>query len=145
MAAHQAPVPGILQARVLEWIAIAFSNAWKWKVKVKSLSHVRLFMTPWTAAYQAPPSMGFSRQEYWHIKKQRHYFANKGPSTQSYGFSSSQTWVPPALRAWTLSHWITRDVPKMCILYTCVCICGEGNGTPLQPSCLGNPMDGGAW
>ena len=58
-------IPGILQARTLEWIAISFSNAWKWKVKVKSLSHVRLFATPWTAAYQAPPSMGFSRQEYW--------------------------------------------------------------------------------
>ena len=53
-------VPGILQARTLEWVAISFSNAWKQKVKVKSLSCVRLFMTPWTAAYQAPPSMGFS-------------------------------------------------------------------------------------
>ena len=59
------PVPGILQARTLEWVAISFSNAWKWKVKVKLLSHVRLFATPWTAAHQAPPSMGFSRQEYW--------------------------------------------------------------------------------
>ena len=59
------PVPGILQARTLEWGAISFSNAWKWKVKVNLLSHVRLFATPWTAAYQAPPSMGFSRQEYW--------------------------------------------------------------------------------
>ena len=59
------PVPGILQARTLEWVAISFSSAWKWKVKVKSLSHVWLFATPWTAAYQAPPSMGFSRQEHW--------------------------------------------------------------------------------
>ena len=59
------PIPGILQARTLEWVAISFSSAWKWKVKVKSLSSVRLFSTPWTAAYQAPPSMGFSRQEYW--------------------------------------------------------------------------------
>ena len=59
------PVPGILQARTLEWVAISFSNAWKWNVKVKSLNHVRLLATPWTAAYQAPPSMGFSRQEYW--------------------------------------------------------------------------------
>ena len=39
--------------------------AWKWKVKVKSLSWVWLFATPWTAAYQAPPPMGFSRQDYW--------------------------------------------------------------------------------
>ena len=59
------PVPQILQARTLEWVAISFSNAWKWKVKVKSLSRVWLFVTPWTAAYQAPLSMGFSRQEYW--------------------------------------------------------------------------------
>ena len=59
------PVPGILQERTLEWVAISFSNAWQWKVKVKSLSRVRLCVTPWTAAYQAPPSMGFSRQEYW--------------------------------------------------------------------------------
>jgi len=51
--------------RTLEWVAISFSNAGKWKVKAKSLSRVRLFTTPWTAAYQAPPSMGFSRQEYW--------------------------------------------------------------------------------
>ena len=58
-------VPGILQERTLEWVAISFSNAWKWKVKVKSLSRVRLLVTPWTAAYQAPPPMGFSRQEYW--------------------------------------------------------------------------------
>ena len=59
------PIPGILQTRTLEWGAISFSNASKWKVKVKSLSHVRPSVTPWTAAYQAPPSMGFSRQEYW--------------------------------------------------------------------------------
>jgi len=59
------PVPGILQARTLEWVAISFSNASKWKVKVKLLSRARLLATPWTVAYQAPPSMGFSRQEYW--------------------------------------------------------------------------------
>ena len=58
-------VHGIFQARVLEWGASSFSNAWKWTVKVKSLSRVRLLATPWTAAYQAPVSMGFSRQEYW--------------------------------------------------------------------------------
>ena len=58
-------VPGILHARILEWVAISFSNAWKWKVKVKSLHHVWLLVIPWTVAYQAPPSMGLSRQEYW--------------------------------------------------------------------------------
>ena len=59
------PIPGIVQARILEWVAISFSNAWKWKVKMKLLSCVWLLATPWTAAYQAPPSMGFSTQEYW--------------------------------------------------------------------------------
>ena len=59
------PIPGILQARILEWVAISFSNAWKWKVKVKLLSRIQLLVTPWTAAHQAPPSVGFSRQEYW--------------------------------------------------------------------------------
>ena len=59
------PIPGILQARTLEWVAIFFSNAWKWKVKVNSLSRVWLLATPWTVAHQAPPSMGFSRREYW--------------------------------------------------------------------------------
>ena len=59
------PIPGILQTRIPEWVAISFSNTWKWKVKVKSLCCVRLLATPWTAAHQAPPPMGFSRQEYW--------------------------------------------------------------------------------
>ena len=71
------PVPGVLKARTLEWVAISFSNAWKWKVKVKSLSRARLLATPWTAAYQAPPSMGFSRQEYWSgvpLPSLRHYY-----------------------------------------------------------------------
>ena len=56
------PIPGILQARTLEWVAISFSNAWKWKVKVKSLSRVRLLATPWTAAYQAPLTWDFPRK-----------------------------------------------------------------------------------
>ena len=59
------PVPGILQARTLEWGAISFSSAWKWKVNVKSLTCVRVFATPWAAAHQAPPSLGFCRQEHW--------------------------------------------------------------------------------
>ena len=58
-------IPGILQARTLEWVAISFSNAWKWKLKVKLLSRVQLLATSWTSAHQAPPSMAFSRQEYW--------------------------------------------------------------------------------
>ena len=71
------PIHGILQARTLEWVAISFSIAWK--VKVKSLSRVRLLATPWTAAYQAPPSMGFSRQEYWSG------LSLPSPVTQHYG------------------------------------------------------------
>ena len=59
------PIPGILQAGIPEWVAISFSSAWKWKLKVKTLSRVRLLATPWTAAHQAPLSMRFSRQEYW--------------------------------------------------------------------------------
>ena len=59
------PIPGIVQARTLEWVAISFSNAWKWKMKVKSLSRVWLLATPWTAVFQAPLSVGFSRRECW--------------------------------------------------------------------------------
>ena len=70
------PVPGILQARTLEWVAIFFSNAWKWKGKAKSLCRIRLFATLWTAAYQAPPSMGSSKQEYWSGMPERD--ANQG-------------------------------------------------------------------
>ena len=72
-------VHGISQARVLEWGAISISNTWKWKVKEKSLSRVRLFATPWTAAYQAPPSMGFSRQEYWSWVPTRCYQKGMNP------------------------------------------------------------------
>ena len=79
------PVPGILQARTREWVAISFSDAWKWKVKVKSLGRVRLLSTPWAAAHQAPPSVGFSRQEYWsgmplptHIFPERNLLERRG-------------------------------------------------------------------
>ena len=75
------PLPGILQARTLKWVAISFSNAWEWKGKVKSLSRVRLLVTPWTAVYQAPPSMGFSRQEYWCQEPAR----ESPPTTRSCG------------------------------------------------------------
>ena len=76
------PIPGILQARTLEWVAISFSNEWKWKVKVKSLNHVQLLATPWTAAHQAPLSMGFSRQEYWGREKQSEGRDNRNTSKQ---------------------------------------------------------------
>ena len=99
------PVPGILQARILEWVAISFSNSWKWKVKVKSPSCVQPSVIPWTAALQAPPSMGFSRQEYWSglplpspwmtllipngLKRSKEYFPIMFPKTLSSGYGIS--------------------------------------------------------
>ena len=87
--------PGILQARTLEWVAISFSNAWKWKVKVKSLSRVRLLATPWTAAHQPPPSMRFSRQKYWSevpllICLQISWMENREKTLNLWTMSSSQ-------------------------------------------------------
>ena len=93
------PVPGILQARTLEWVAISFSNAWKWKVRVKSLSRVQLLATPRTAAHQAPLSMGFSRQEYWSglplpslmlFTRKLLYFKNKESHKKGYLICSYQ-------------------------------------------------------
>ena len=81
------PIPGILQARTLEWVAISFSNAWKWKERVKSLSCVRPSATPWTAAFQAPPSTGFSRQEYWSgmpLPSPRHHLKKRQIGLQLY-------------------------------------------------------------
>ena len=96
------PISGILQARTLEWVAISFSNAWKWKVKVKSPSHVRLLATPWTAAYQAPPPMGFSRQEYW-----------SGVPLPSPIYPLSHLENPELLQATPVSHWI--PAPGLCL------------------------------
>ena len=99
--------------------AISFSNAWKWKVKVKSLSRARLFATPWTAAYQAPPSMGFSRQEY-----------------------GSGSPVPLVVKNPTANAGDTRDLGLIPGWRRSP---GGGHGNPLQDSCLENPMDRGAW
>ena len=94
MAAHQAPSSlGLtLQARTLEWVAISFSNEWKWKVKVKSLSCIQLLETPWTAAHQAPPSMGFSRQVYCYLKQSErlNWTANKLSTQDSSKMPSSE-------------------------------------------------------
>ena len=103
------PVPGILQARTLEWVAISFSNAWKWKVKVKSLSRAWLLATPWTAASQAPPSMGFSRQEHWSgvpLPSPTRWTATKSCTTTTevyvpYSLCSQQE-RPPQWEAWEL-------------------------------------------
>ena len=134
------PVPGILQARTLEWVAISFFNAWKWKVKVKPLSCVRPSATPWAAAYQAPPSMGFSMQEYW-----------------------SGVPLPSPLQMVSMLYIMNSN--KVCMGFPCGSVIknppasagdsglipgwerfpGEGNGNPLPYSCLGNPMGRGAW
>ena len=115
-------VPGILQARPLEWVAISSSNAWKWKVKVKLLSHVQLLATPWTAAYQAPLSMGFSRQEYW----RREWL----PSPVFLGFPCGSVDKESACNAGDLGLIPgLRRSP------------GEGNSYPLQYSGLENSMD----
>ena len=143
-------------------------------MKVKSLSPVRLFETPRTAAYQAPLSMGFSRQEYWSgvplpspkingqrsqidilkKKKQRHYFANKGPSSQGYW---RRQWHPTPVLWPGKSHgqrslvgcrpWGREesDMTEQLHFHFSLPCTGEGNGNPLQCSCLENPRDGGAW
>ena len=94
------PVPGILQARTLEWVAISFSNAWRWKVKGKSLSRVWLFVTLWTVAHQAPLSMEFSRQGY-----------RNGLSFPSPGDLPNPGTEPrsPTLQADSLPNWASRE------------------------------------
>ena len=94
------PVPGIFQARTLEWVAISFSNAWKWKMKVKPLSHVWLFTTPWTVAYQAPPSTGFSRQEYWSRLPL--------PSPQTWIFDGCSGYLWSYVTSWGHNSWLGR-------------------------------------
>ena len=119
-------VPGILQARILEWVAISFSNAWKWKVKVKSLSRVRLLATPWTAVYQAPPSMGFSRQEYW-----------SGLPLPSPAWAASQRQIGEfdrQAKGSYHSHWGIQEPGCSCILppaSSCpgVCVLGSASRT----------------
>ena len=97
------PVPGILQARTLVCVAFSFFNAWKWNMKVKSLCCVRLLATPWTAAYQAPPSMGFARQECWSGVP-----LPTSKRGQSYGFSSSHVWM------WELDHKESSVLKNWC-------------------------------
>ena len=133
------PVPGILQTRTLEWVAIFFSNAWKWKVKVKSLSHVRLRATPWTAAYQAPP---------WD-------FPGKSTGVGSHCLLALGNWKSfcfllqvlaktqkVACHVYYSTSCFTSDLIAYLSMY--IFVCGESNGTPLQYSCLENPMDKGA-
>ena len=163
MAAHQAPVPGIIQATTLEWVVIAFSSAWKWKVKVKSLSRVRLFATPWTVAYQAPTSMGFPRQEYWSglpLPSPRwslltgKFFIFRIQKCSELFCTDLRQWQPTPVLLPGKSHgqrnlvgyspWGHEELDRTDQLhfhFSLSCI-GEGNGNPLQCSCLENPRDG---
>ena len=109
------PVLGILQARTLEWVAISFSNAWKWKVKGKSLSRVWLLATPWTTAYQAPASMGFSRQKCW--------------SGGAIAFSNM--YQLPAIKSFNSGTKITRPKNELSRSVTCP---GDSAATPVQES-----------
>ena len=140
------PVPGTLQARTLEWVAISFSNAWKWKVKVKSLSHVWLFVTPWTVAYQAPLSMGFSRQEYWSglpfPSPEQRKPKTKWKNILQTGKNYLQTMLPirhPYPKYMNSSYSLSKK--QKTSAYT------NWNSGCVAPtdSCLENPMDGGAW
>ena len=105
------PVPGILQARTLEWVAISFSNAWKWKEKVKSLSRVPLLATPWIAAYQTPPSMGFSRQQYW---------SGVPLPSPNGGVANSKVWLQGQWSRWILSkgfYTLLECIPELWSTY----------------------------
>ena len=104
---------------------MSFSNAWKWKVKVKSLNRVRLLVTPRTAAHQAPPSMGFSRQECWS--------GVPLPSLSTLSNRQLKKKCGGVCVFWLQNSWGVDQSLR------------EGNGTPLQRSCLENPRDGGAW
>ena len=180
-------VPGILQARILEWVAMSFSSAWKWKAKMKSLSHVPLLTTTWTVAHQAPPSVGFPRQEYWSgchcllliycfimvvwtqacIISEVHLYCcwlallSKMISLVYLLASYCCCNNLPQTRCLNTTHiyFVTiLEVTHLKISYTGLKsrLWGEthflafsyllaANGTPLQHSCLENPMDGGAW
>ena len=124
-------LPGILQARTLEWDAISFFNAWKWKVKVKSLSCVQLFATPWTAAHQAPPSMGFSRQEYrsgfhcllwkWNRAKAKRVLPREHTHHSKHPLLATQEkTLHKDITSWPIpkTDWLYSLQPKMEKLYT---------------------------
>ena len=165
------PVPGILQARTLEWVTISFSNAWKWKVKVKSLSPVWLFATPSTAAYQAPPSTGFSRHEYWsgvpspspnvymtfrQVTSQCELLISKNKKDRLKRLYGSMYFLQDTFTAtYTLGfpggsavrNLLTNvgDPEDGGSIPESGRSSGEGSGNTLQYSCLGNSMDRGAW
>ena len=121
------PVPGILQARTLEWVAIFFSNAWKWKVKVKSLSRVRLLANPWTASRVQIQVLLPTSSQLWVFLCLSYLIVGTTASGGSDGKVS------------------TYNVGDLGSISGSGRSSGEGNDYPLQYSCLENPMDGGAW
>ena len=144
------PVPGILQARTLEWVAISFSSAWKWKVKVKSLSCVLLLATPWTAAHQAPPSLGFSRQEYWRgVPWPSMHWVSKWLILHHLNLTDSWVWTVSNKNfnsEWEMSQalWIKRQIKHSFCLK-----CLQGNSEQAIPvqskSCPGRGLHRKLW
>ena len=153
------PFPGILPARTLEWVAISFSNACKWEVKVKSLSCVRLSATPWSAAHQAPPSMGLSRQEDWSGAPWPSPLLGPRAWQTKYDFVGTQPCLLIYYYLWLLSPGFAPCISSMLEeAYTLVGVIrdtgsvlglgrspGRGHGYPLRYCCIKNPMDRGAW
>ena len=126
------PVPGILQARTLEWVAISFSNAWKWKVKVKSLSRVWL-SHPMDCG---PPGSSI------HGICQARILEWGAIAFSLYTSEMDSTWasqVALVVKNPSASAGDASSIPGSARSP------GEGNGNPLQDSCLGNLMDSGAW
>ena len=120
------PIPGILQRRTLEWVAISFSNVWKWKVKVKSLSCVGLFVTAWTAAYQAPLSMGFSRQEYWRgLPLPFLRFLRKTPLKKKNAPLHTHAHTKPINARLYYTHWIQKPMisESSSVSHTVIIVC----------------------
>ena len=128
----------------------------KQKVKVKSLSRVRLFANPWTVAYQAPPSMGFSRQKYWSGLPflSPGDFPHPGIKPRSPAFQADAlTLSHQGSQCLSLPWWLSgKESSCQCRKYKRLRFNpwserspGEGNGHPFQYSCLGDLMDRGTW
>ena len=125
----------IFLKRSLEWVAISFSNAWKWKVKVKSFSRVRFLATPWTAAYQAPLPMGFSRQEYWSglplpSLKRSLVFPILLFSSSSLHWSLRKAFLALLDFLWNSALWLYLSfspLPLASLLFSAVCKASSGN------------------
>ena len=157
------PVPGILQARILEWVAISFSYAWKWKVKVKSLSRVWLLATPWTAAHQAPPSMDFPGKStgvgchcclrIWMLSIYKcvvvHSISQTGVTEtavfKNMNCAVSYRIVPCFVGIFHVALMVKNPPANADSIPRSGRSSGRGHGNPLQYSCLENPMDRGVW